>query len=211
LGHERAEQRMWRRSCNCEQRKGRRNLVILGDREPGRITIVEYDLAWPHRFEEERRRITRVLGTSALRIEHIGSTSVPSLAAKPIVDILVEVRQVEDEDAYRRRLEDSGYVLRVREPEHRMFRTPAKDVHVHLWSAPDEIERHLTFRDWLRRNQADRQLYERTKRELAGRRWKDMNAYADAKSGVIAEIMARASRRAAPPAQAPGGGRPSAR
>jgi GrpB-like predicted nucleotidyltransferase (UPF0157 family) len=165
---------------------------LVGGPEPGTITIVEYDPAWPQRFEREARRIRQALGATATLVEHIGSTSVPGLAAKPIVDILVAVAEVADERSYRPALEGAGYILRVREPGHRMFRTPAKDVHVHLWDAMPQIERHVDFRERLRASRESRLLYERTKRELATRRWADVNEYADAKSAVIARILARA-------------------
>lgn len=137
--------------------------------------------------------IGAALGDSALRIEHIGSTSVPDLAAKPIIDILVVVQDSTDESTYLPQLEAAGYVLRVREPEwneHRMFKTPEKDVHVHVYSAGcSEIERNLIFRDRLRQNIEDRRRYEQTKRELAAREWADMNEYADAKTDVIESVI----------------------
>jgi GrpB-like predicted nucleotidyltransferase (UPF0157 family) len=167
--------------------------VLIGGREPGPIEIVAYDPRWRTRFEAERRRIAAVLGPLARRIEHIGSTSVPDLAAKPIVDVLVEVDDPAREEAYAGPLSKAGYELRVREPRHRMFRTPTRDVHVHVWPAGcSEGADYLLLRDWLRAHGEDRRLYERAKRELAGRRWRDMNYYAEAKSPVIAEIMARA-------------------
>lgn len=170
--------------------------VLIGGRETREISIVDYDPAWPVRFAQERLRIA-LLGGAAKRIEHIGSTAVPGLAAKPIIDILVTVDDVEDEARYVPALEAAGYVLRVREPEHRMFRTPARDVHVHIWrSGDDEERRHLVFRDRLRTNAIDRDRYERTKRELAQRSWTDMNYYAEAKSAVIAAILERAARNA---------------
>lgn len=165
---------------------------LIGSPEPGRITIKEYDHEWAKRFQEEALRIRRALGKSAGIIEHIGSTAVSGLAAKPIVDVLVAVGNVAQEERYRRQLENAGYSLRVREAGHRMFRTQTKDVHVHIWSSPDEIARHLLFRDWLRANEDDRQLYERTKRDLATRIWPDVNEYAQAKTAVISEIMDRA-------------------
>jgi GrpB-like predicted nucleotidyltransferase (UPF0157 family) len=128
-----------------------------------------------------------------MRVEHIGSTAVPGLAAKPIVDVLVAVEAVEDEARYLPQLEAVGYVLRVREPGHRMFRTVAKDVHVHLWDSSAQIDRHLRFRDRLVRDESDRRLYEETKRELAKRAWPDREAYASAKDDVIAAIMRRAT------------------
>jgi GrpB-like predicted nucleotidyltransferase (UPF0157 family) len=167
---------------------------MIGGSETGIIRIVEYDPQWVRRFEDHRARIERALGSTASLIEHIGSTAVPGLAAKPIVDILAAVPSVDDEDSYRPTLEDAGYELRVREPGHRMFKTPARDVHLHLWDASGEIERHLRFRDWLRQNAPDRQLYERTKRELAKLTWSDSNEYAEAKTEVISQILARAAR-----------------
>ncbi len=167
--------------------------VLIGGRERRAIVIVDYDPAWPRRFDEERQRISAALGSNARMIEHIGSTSVPGLAAKPIIDILVPVDDVEDEVAYRPALEDAGYVLRVREPGHRMFRTPELDVHVHLWGAGSEdVDRHVLFRDWLRRDERDRRDYEALKRLLAQRDFDDTNEYADAKGELIGEIMVRA-------------------
>ena len=159
------------------------------------VRIVEYDPRWVGRFEDHRLRIERALRGTASLVEHIGSTAVPDLAAKPIVDILAAVPSVDDEGSYRRSLEDAGYVLWLREPGHRLFKPAARDVHLHLWDASDEIERHLRFRDWLRRNAADRQLYERTKRELAKRTWNYSNDSAEAKTEVISQILARAARR----------------
>jgi GrpB-like predicted nucleotidyltransferase (UPF0157 family) len=167
--------------------------VLVGGREPARLQVVDYDPAWPVRFGAERERLRVALGARARRIEHIGSTAVPGLAAKPIVDILVEIDRLDEDPGFCDSLQEAGYELRVREPDHRMFRTPARDVHVHFWlTGSDDIARHLVFRDWLRTHPEDRRLYERTKRELATRFWPDMNYYAEAKTPVIAEITARA-------------------
>lgn len=169
----------------------RLDAVLVGGRERVSIRIVAYDPAWVGRFSLERQRLSAALGASARSIEHIGSTAVPGLAAKPIVDVLVVVRDPED-SALVGPLERAGYVLRVREPGHRMFRTPERDVHVHLWADGPEAERHLRFRDRLRASLEDRVAYGRLKRELADRDWDDMNHYADAKSSLIAEILERA-------------------
>jgi GrpB-like predicted nucleotidyltransferase (UPF0157 family) len=166
--------------------------VLIGGREERVVEIVDYSPTWTQRFETERHRIETALGSTARRIEHIGSTAVPDLAAKPIVDIMITVDDVDDESSYRERLEDLGYVLRVREPGHRMFRTPARDLHVHLWPAGGADERrHLLFRDRLRSHPADRADYERTKRSLAGH-YRDMNHYAQAKTEVIESILRKA-------------------
>ena len=162
------------------------------------VELAEYDPEWPTLFEREADRIRTVLGGAALGIEHVGSTSVPGLAAKPIVDILLVVADSGDEPSYLPALEAAGYVLRVREPdwfEHRLFKGPDTDVNVHVFSAgAAESDQMLIFRDRLRTSDADRDLYERTKRELAGRTWRHVQHYADAKSSVVLEILGRARR-----------------
>lgn len=167
---------------------------LIGGVEKRAITIVDYNPDWPRQFGFHARRIAQVLGEAALQVEHIGSTSLPGLAAKSIVDVLVVVEDSADESTYLPQLEVAGYVLRVREPdwnEHRMFRTREKDVHIHIYSPGcKEIERNLTFRDRLRRNDDDRRRYEQRKHDLATRDWADMNAYAAAKTEVIEEIIA---------------------
>ena len=172
--------------------------ATVGELTPlaGHIVIVDYDPEWPHLFEREARRIRAALGDRVVMLEHVGSTSVPGLAAKPRIDILLIVPNSADESSYVPPLEVAGYVLRIREPdwhEHRMFKGPDTDVNLHVFS-PDspEIERMLLFRDWLRGNTSDRQLYERTKRELARRDWKYTQNYADAKTEMVEEILARA-------------------
>ncbi|HET7050712.1 MAG TPA: GNAT family N-acetyltransferase [Solirubrobacteraceae bacterium] len=178
-----------------EQLDAHLDTVLIGGRERREIVIADYDPEWPRRFEAERERIGAALGGGALRIEHIGSTSVPGLAAKPIVDVLVAVSHVSDESSYGPALERAGYELRVREPEHRMYRTPARDVHVHVWNEGDpEVDRHLVFRDRLRASPDDRSEYERLKRSLAQRDWSDVNHYADSKGPLIAAILNRVKR-----------------
>lgn len=172
--------------------------VTVGDLVPlaGPIEIVDYDHVWPRLFAGEAERIRAALGGAARQIEHVGSTSVPGLAAKPRIDILLVVADSRDEAVYVPALEAAGYVLRIREPdwfEHRLFKGPDNDLNLHVFSQGcAEIDRMLLFRDWLRENAADRLLYERVKRDLARTTWKHTQNYADAKSGVIREIMARA-------------------
>lgn len=163
----------------------------------GRIVIVDYDPHWPELFKREADRIRAALGDRALRIEHTGSTAVPGLAAKPIIDVLLVVSDSGVEDAYAPTLEAAGYVLRIRETnwfEHRMFKGPDTDMNLHVFSLGcPEVDRMLVFRDWLRNNAADRDLYARTKLALAQNEWKYVQNYADAKTAIIKEIMARAS------------------
>jgi GrpB-like predicted nucleotidyltransferase (UPF0157 family) len=169
--------------------------------EKVKIKIVDYDAGWPGKFETHAAVVAAALRDAALRIEHIGSTSVPGLAAKPIIDILVVVENSAAESSYVPQLEAAGYVLHVREPEwneHRMFRTPARDVHVHVYSLGcPEIQRNLVFRDRLRQNSDDRQRYEQTKRELAAQEWPNMDEYATAKTDVIETIIASAQANSA--------------
>ena len=164
------------------------------------IVIVEYDPRWPELFAREGARIRTLLGSRAVRIEHVGSTAVPGLAAKPVIDVLLEIAESADEAAYVPALESGGYVLRLREPnwhEHRMFKGPDTDINLHVFSRScPEIDRMLLFRDWLRHNAADRELYARTKLALARKAWRDVQEYADAKTAVVEEIISRARRGA---------------
>jgi GrpB-like predicted nucleotidyltransferase (UPF0157 family) len=173
--------------------------VTIGELEPvhGSIGIMEYDVGWPSLFEREAVRIRTALSKQALQVEHVGSTSVSGLVAKPKIDILLVLLDTADEPAYVPLLEAAGYVLRIREPdwhEHRMFKGPDTDINLHCFSEGcPEIRRMLTFRNWLRSNETDRALYERTKRELAARRWKYVQDYADAKTSIVEEILASAN------------------
>jgi GrpB-like predicted nucleotidyltransferase (UPF0157 family) len=165
----------------------------------GLIDLHEYDPSWPRVFEREATRITGALGDAAIAVEHVGSTSVPRLAAKHVIDIALVVADSGDEPAYVAALEGIGYVLCIREPdwfEHRMLRSNTPRVNLHVFSAGcEEVDRMVLFRDWLREDTADRELYERTKRDLAAKRWADTQEYADAKTLVIEEIVARARKR----------------
>jgi GrpB-like predicted nucleotidyltransferase (UPF0157 family) len=172
--------------------------VTVGERKAHNapVTFVEYDPAWPVLFEREAVRIQAALGDTVVRLEHTGSTSVPGLAAKPIIDMTLIVPDSSDEAAYVPPLEAVGYRLRIREPhwhEHRLLLGPDTAAHLHVFSAGSvELDRMVGFRDWLRTHDDDRELYERTKRELAARTWRHVQHYADAKTEVVEAIMARA-------------------
>ena len=167
-----------------------------------RILIVDYDPQWPALYGREADRIRAALGSRALRIEHVGSTSVPGLVAKPIIDILLAVTDSADEAMYRPALEARGYLLRIREChwyEHRMFRGPDTKINLHVFSSGcPEIDRMLMFRDWLRNSATDRDRYSRTKLALGQREWKDVQEYADAKTIVVEEILRRANASRTP-------------
>jgi GrpB-like predicted nucleotidyltransferase (UPF0157 family) len=172
--------------------------VTIGELKPlsGRILVADYDPQWPRMYTAEAAKIRDALGERALLLEHVGSTSVPGLAAKPLIDILLVVADTTDESAYVPALEAAGYVLRIREPDwyqHRLLRGTVPDVNLHVFSTGcEEIGRMLLMRDWLRADEADRELYARTKRELAQRDWRYMQNYADAKTEVVTAILARA-------------------
>jgi GrpB-like predicted nucleotidyltransferase (UPF0157 family) len=174
--------------------------ATVGELTPlsGPIQIVDSDPAWPGLFAREASRIRAALGDRVLLLEHVGSTSVPGLAAKPRIDILLGVADSADEPAYVPALETAGYVLRIREPdweEHRVFKGPDTDVNLHVFSSScPEVDRMLLFRDHLRSNESDRRLYERTKRALTQKDWKYTQNYADAKTAVVEAIIARARR-----------------
>lgn len=159
------------------------------------ITLVEYDEEWPRLFAREEERIRLALGDKIVALEHTGSTSVPGLSAKPIIDMTLAVPDSSDESSYVPQLEAAGYRLTIREPdwfEHRLLKGPDTNINLHVFSAGcEEIGRMTSFRDHLRTNDADRSLYEQAKRELAKREWKYVQNYADAKTKVIHEIMER--------------------
>ncbi|OYO05340.1 GrpB family protein [Enemella evansiae] len=180
-----------------ERRVRRRDDVtdveLVGGTEKRELFLVEHDPAWATGYAGHAARIRKAVGKVAVDIQHIGSTAVPGLAAKPIIDILVTVPDVTVEEDYLEPLIAAGYVLRVREPGHRLVRTVEQDVHIHIFEIDDPAAReYLLFRDHLRADESDRQLYESTKRELLTRDWSHMNAYADAKTDVIESIKARA-------------------
>jgi GrpB-like predicted nucleotidyltransferase (UPF0157 family)/SAM-dependent methyltransferase len=160
------------------------------------VTLVDYDPEWPRLFEREAERIRGALGERVLVLEHVGSTSVPGLCAKPCVDILLEVPDSADEDAYLPDLEAAGYRLVIREPDwekHRCFKGPDTNVNLHVYSPGNgQTPRYRLFRDRLRSHPEELELYATTKRELGAKEWKYIQQYADAKTEVVEAILARA-------------------
>lgn len=181
---------------------------VVGERpEPWSVPVVLHDPdpAWPVVFAQDAAGIREALGAVALSVEHVGSTSVPGLPAKPVIDILLQVPDSADETAYLPALERLGYGLQVREPdwlEHRVLylrqaRGGSHDVNLHVLSpgpASGEIARMLAFRDRLRSHPQDRDRYAAVKRTLASRRWRYVQDYADAKSEVVEDILRRAGQ-----------------
>jgi GrpB-like predicted nucleotidyltransferase (UPF0157 family) len=162
----------------------------------GRIVLVEYDPDWPAQYEAVATRIRGAIGNTAVVLEHAGSTSVPGLAAKNQIDVVLGVPDSTDEAAYVPALEAAGFEFAIREPEwfeHRLFRGVDPKVNLHAFSADcDEIGRMLAFRDWMRTHPEDRELYEREKRRLAEQTWNTVQDYADAKTEVVRDIVGRA-------------------
>ena len=160
------------------------------------IELSPYDPAWPAHFAEEAGFIRRALGEKALVLEHVGSTSIPGLSAKPIIDILLAVADSADEAAYVPQLSANGFRLHLREPDweqHRVMKGERRLVNLHVFTQGSrEIARMLGFRDWLRTHPDELALYERTKRELAARTWRHVQHYANAKSEVVEAILERA-------------------
>ncbi len=152
---------------------------------------------WPKTFADEARRIERALAGIEVGVHHTGSTSVPGLRAKPIIDITMTVPDSTDEQAYLPALAEAGYEFVLREPEwfeHRLFKRLAPNVNLHVFTVGSpEVDRMLLFRDHLRTNDRDRELYQSTKAALAAREWSTVQDYADAKSDVVAVILARAT------------------
>jgi GrpB-like predicted nucleotidyltransferase (UPF0157 family) len=172
--------------------------ITVGEPPPQyrEVVVADYDPIWPHWYESAAFRIRQALGDKVLKLDHVGSTSVRGLPAKPLIDINMVVADTTYEDAYVPPLEAIGYKLRIREPdwfEHRLLRGYDPPVNLHVFNPGcEEIDRMLRFRDHLRANEADRELYARTKRELAAQKWKYVQNYADAKSEIVQEILARA-------------------
>ena len=177
----------------AEEGRLRAAWVVEPPRLDGPVRLAGDDPRWPVLYEREAARIRSVLGDRVLLLEHVGSTSVPGLAAKPIIDILLVVADPADEPSYVTPLEQAGYRLVIRESgwyQHRVLKGPDTDINLHV-HPPDsrEIGKLLRFRDRLRADPADRDLYERVKRQLASRHWTYIQQYADAKTEVVATIM----------------------
>ena len=160
------------------------------------VELVDCDPDWPNQYQQHRRKIVEQLGDKIVLLEHVGSTSVPGLAAKARIDILLIVESSADEAAYVPELEAAGFEPHIREAdwhEHRCLKGFDPDANLHVFSPGCvEIERMVGFRDWLRTHDDDRLLYESTKRQLAAQQWDFVQDYADAKSAMVEEIRLRA-------------------
>ena len=160
------------------------------------IDLAPYDPTWPAQYDAEAAKIRSALGDRALVLEHVGSTSIPGVCAKPIIDILLAVADSSDEASYVAALTAQGYRLHVREPDweqHRVMKGDRPDVNLHVFTVGSrEIGRMLGFRDRCRGHPRERQLYMDTKRRLADQVWRHVQHYANAKAEVVEAIIARA-------------------
>ena len=159
------------------------------------VEVVAYDDGWPADFVTLSDIVRAALGDRVLALEHVGSTAVPGLAAKPVIDADLTVADSGDEAAYLPDLEAAGFLLRVREPEweeHRVVAIEAPKTNLHVWS-PGSIEpqRHAAFRDWLRTHDADREEYGALKTELAGRGFGDVMDYNNHKAALVYDLYER--------------------
>lgn len=172
----------------------------LGPQQLRVVEVLPYDEQWPARFAGEAAAVHTALGDTVIRIEHIGSTAVPGLAAKPIIDMMPLVRNVDDVGRRITAMAAIGYIPRGEFglPGRRYFvKRPAHDrrVNCHLYAADHpEVMRHLAFREYLRRHPAARDAYAARKVELAHAHPTDIVAYMDGKDGLIKQIEAAALR-----------------
>jgi GrpB-like predicted nucleotidyltransferase (UPF0157 family) len=162
------------------------------------VVLAEYDEEWPRRFEDYRNQLLEALGTVAKRIDHIGSTAVPGLPAKPVIDIQISVEDLNDEDTYRPPIEGLGWPLRFRSPDHRFFRPPKgkpRTVHVHVCEIGSEWERrHLLFVAYLRAHPEQRDAYAALKSDLVRRFKHRRSDYLEGEIDFIAKTLGEAER-----------------
>jgi GrpB-like predicted nucleotidyltransferase (UPF0157 family) len=164
------------------------------------VVMVNYDPRWPEMYERARQGIVTAGGDEVVAVEHVGSTAVPGLSAKPIIDIMAGVRRLADVERFRPALETAGYVYRPEMeqfiPDRRFFTKSAGGVsvqHLHVAEYGGEFWlRHLLFRDYLRAHPQIRDAYDRLKRQLAARFRDDRAAYTDAKTEFIQGVVALA-------------------
>jgi GrpB-like predicted nucleotidyltransferase (UPF0157 family) len=173
--------------------------VLPGSDRPGDPhEVTAYDSAWQERFVTWRDRLTTVLGPAATRIDHVGSTAVPGLAAKPVIDIQVSVHNIADEHSYLPLLQSAGLILRLRENGHLFLWPPPempRTVHVHVCASGSSWERnHLLFRDYLRTHPAAAARYATVKQDLIVRWHDDRMAYGEAKTAFVLDTLDAAIR-----------------
>jgi GrpB-like predicted nucleotidyltransferase (UPF0157 family) len=168
------------------------------------VEIVDYDPRWPLLFDEEAKRLRAVLDPSLIvGLEHFGSTAIPGLSAKPIIDILIAVRSLAAAQAtFVEALRKLDYVYWADNPKKdRMFFVKGmppfgskRSHHVHVTEPPGEMWQRLAFRDYLRAHPEEAGTYERLKKRLAAEHQRDREVYTDAKSAYVASVMRKATK-----------------
>lgn len=163
------------------------------------LEVVPADPSWPAQFALVKSRIEAALGSQVTAVDHVGSTSVPDMIAKPVIDIDVTVANIQDESTYALALEDAGFQFILRDPswnQHRLFYGYEPPANVHVFGPESkELIRHAAMRDWLKEHPEDRKIYADIKIKAskeAIENGEDVNQYNDRKSAVLQEILARA-------------------
>ena len=198
-----SEEEVRRRVAAIREEAASGRMELLGQTHEDPVVLAEPDPAWPGRFASIRERLLRAIGAAAVRVDHVGSTAIPGVSAKPVIDVQVSVVDVEDEAAYAPAIVSLGWPLRAREAGlgHRFFRDPSgtpRRVHIHVCQAGGEWERqHLLFRDYLRAHPERARAYDALKRALVDRYADARLAYTEAKGPFIEETLESAEEWAA--------------
>ncbi|KAI0422811.1 GrpB domain protein [Xylaria grammica] len=175
-----------------------KDIEIIATRPQKPIKIVEYRPEWPAMFAEVEKRIRQALGDRVVVIQHVGSTSVPGLAAKDVIDVDLAVADPADEESYVPDLQAAGFIFLLREPswyQHRFFHLEEPYTNLHVFgSDSSEMVRHRLFRDWLREHEDDRERYAAVKREaaeVAAAAGENVQQYNNRKESGLRDILQR--------------------
>jgi GrpB-like predicted nucleotidyltransferase (UPF0157 family) len=166
-----------------------------------KVKVVPHNPQWRDAFEAEAKQVAAALGENVVAIHHIGSTAIPDIYAKPVVDLLVEVRDITEVDGRSSAMESLGYEVMGEYgiPGRRYFRKDSREGirthNIHAFEAGSaEVERHLAFRDYMIAHPGDAQRYSELKRKLAEEHPRSMDGYMDGKDGFIKEMDRRAAQ-----------------
>ncbi|MBN8233878.1 GrpB family protein [Halobacillus kuroshimensis] len=159
-----------------------------------KVEVVSYDSNWSFFFEQEKQLLEKIFSPTLVEVHHIGSTAVPGLAAKPVIDLLPVVSELKAVDEAVAAMEEAGYEAKGENglPGRRFFQKGGQDRthHVHVFEVGSpEIERHLVFRDYLRTHDAERNAYGRLKKQLAQAHRFNIDAYIEGKGGFVQQLQ----------------------
>jgi GrpB-like predicted nucleotidyltransferase (UPF0157 family) len=183
----------WRETQHLTE--GQLQSISVGQRDTRRsaIELVPNDPAWAGHFARLSRDIRSALGSRLIAVEHVGSTAIPGLPAKPIIDIDATIYNPADESGYRDVLEGLGFALTIREPEwhqHRMFKLSDPRTNLHIYADNCSLPmRDVAFRDLLRNDRQAALAYSELKRELSSQEWSSSQHYAEGKSELIIDLL----------------------